>query len=90
MSAAEATWTYPDGTTVPVPVHHSPTTAADTAVKVVIDTPGPTITLEATGVLDDVTAKAMEIYREIVKDWPRPKDGIAAGSGFHTERSWPE
>ena len=56
-------------------------------VKVCIDTPGPTITVEATGVLDDVAAKAMELYREALKDWT-PNRGMAAGTGFHTERSW--
>lgn len=46
-------------------------------VKVVIDTPGPTIT---------VADKALELYQEALKHWT-PTRGIAAGTGFQFERS---
>jgi hypothetical protein len=43
-------------------------------VKVVIDTPGPTITVEAHGGVDTIIGKALALYRDVVKDWPRPAD----------------
>lgn len=56
--------------------------------KVVIDTAGPTITVESEAALDEVAAKALELYRETAPDWPREKPSIGAGTGFHSERSW--
>lgn len=57
-------------------------------VKVCIDTPGPTITVEAHGELDTITQKALALYRDVVRDWPRPADRMGSGTGFHTERTW--
>lgn len=51
--------------------------------KVCIDTPGPTITIEAQGDLDTVTAKAMELFREAIQLVPAPRaSGVA---GFNTD-----
>lgn len=61
-----------------------------TPVKVVIDTPGPTITVEAAD-LDTVAAKALDLFREAVQHWPRdpaPTRGAGFTVGSTTERSW--
>ena len=58
-------------------------------VKVCIDTPGPTITVEAVGTVDAITDKAFDLYRKTLLDWP--KDPTPRGAGFSvassTERS---
>lgn len=48
-------------------------------VKVVIDTPGPTITVEADAALDDVAAKALELF-EAAGGWPQPGNTVGFGS----------
>jgi hypothetical protein len=51
-------------------------------VKVVIDTPGVSVTIEGEGELEHVSKWALELFRE-AGGWPQPQTGSA--TGFHTE-----
>lgn len=56
------------------------------SVKVVIDTPGPTITVEATGTLADVAAKALELFTA-AGGWPTQGNTVGFGTvASHIER----
>lgn len=57
------------------------------SVKVVIDTPGPTITVEADAALDDVAAKALELF-QAAGGWPQQGNTVGFGTvASSTERS---
>lgn len=48
-------------------------------VKVVIDTPGPTITVEADEPLNDVAAKALELF-QAAGGWPQHGNTVGFGT----------
>jgi hypothetical protein len=48
-------------------------------VKVVIDTPGPTITVEAEGELADIAAKALELFKA-AGGWPQQGNTVGFGT----------
>lgn len=54
-------------------------------VKVTIDTPGPTVVIEAHADLDTVATKALALFHEAATVTVVPK--MAGGVGFTTERS---
>jgi hypothetical protein len=59
----------------------------DPAVRVVIETPPLSVTVEAPGVrLADVRRHAVEIYRELWHDGMRTNPIAAGGLGFQAER----
>jgi hypothetical protein len=55
------------------------------SVRIVLDTPGPTVTVEANADIATVSAEVERLYHMAMKDW-KPTRGLAAGSGFTTER----
>lgn len=62
------------------------TTETPTHVRVVIDTPGPTITIEAAGHLDQIAAKALELFTA-AGGWPQPGSAVGFGTiASHIER----
>lgn len=57
-----------------------------THVRVVINTPGPTITIEAAGDLDQIAAKALELFTA-AGGWPQAGSTVGFGTvASHIER----